>query len=389
MLTMKQEDFQRQFFRNAGPNIEILRQMADSMADVLFNIVDGENRVVAFNKANCANCNFRDESEIVGRRIEDSFPAVLADAYMSLYAEVRETGVPVRDRLCAHGADRSTELRVANVFPVRNGKGKIIGTATFYRPVSNGDITPEWYGSLKKAIAYIDAHYKEKIPLSTLAATAGMGTSTFRRVFTKLLSISPGEYISTIRINHARKLLAKTSLTCRADCGRVRFLRPEPHDKAFQVIAPHNPGRIQSQAQDAGELGSRAQPFTPRNGSRQVAAAIPPKEEHLRPEHWVGGHVTHSSAMGTFGASSPKPPPFSGCSERPYVRIHFFTPFVWLQNLSHLPPSAITANPTARTTMPVESRARVQQDVPFHSPRMIPRSAEKNTALDISTAKET
>jgi AraC-like DNA-binding protein len=242
MLTMKQEDFQRQFFRNAGPNIKILRQMADSMPDVLFNIVDGENRVVAFNKANCANCNFRDESEIVGRRIEDAFPAVLADAYMSLYAEVRETGVPVRDRLCAHGADRSTELRVANVFPVRNGKGKIIGTATFYRPVSNGDITPEWYGALKKAIAYVDAHYSEKIPLSTLAATAGMGSSTFRRVFTDRLSISPGEYISTIRINHARKLLAETSLTVEQIAAECGFFDQSHMTKIFKSLRRVTPG---------------------------------------------------------------------------------------------------------------------------------------------------
>jgi PAS domain-containing protein len=125
---MKSELFQRKFFREAGANIEILRLMADSMPGVLFNITDMKNRIVSFNKANCANCNIKDETEIVGRKIEEAFPAVLADAYISLYTEVRESGIPVRDRLCAHGADRSTNLRIANVFPVRNDKGKIIAT---------------------------------------------------------------------------------------------------------------------------------------------------------------------------------------------------------------------------------------------------------------------
>ena len=242
MLTMKQEDFQRQFFRKAGPNIEILRQMADSMPDVLFNIVDCENRVVAFNKANCANCNFHDESEIVGRRIEDAFPAVLADAYISLYTEVRESGIPVRNRFCAHGADRSTELRMTNVFPIRNGKGRVIGTATFYRPVSNGDITPEWYGALRKAIAHIDRHYKEDIPLADLAVTAGMSKSTFRRVFTMRLSISPGEYISTIRINHARKLLAETSATVDQIAHECGFYDQSHFTKIFKRMRGITPG---------------------------------------------------------------------------------------------------------------------------------------------------
>jgi len=244
---MKTDLFQRRFFKEAGPNIEILRQMADSMPDVRFNIVDCENRVVAFNKANCANCNFRDESEIVGRRIEDAFPAVLADAYIQLYTEVRESGIPVRDRLCAHGSDRSTELRVTNVFPVRNGDSKIIGTAAFYRPVSNSDITPEWYGALKKTIAYIDAHYKEKIPLSTLAATTSMGTSTFRRVFTERLSISPGEYISTIRINHARRLLTETSLTVEQIAVECGFFDQSHMTKLFKSLRHMTPGEYRRQ----------------------------------------------------------------------------------------------------------------------------------------------
>lgn len=257
---MKPKSFQSNFFREAGPNIEILRQMADSMPGVLFNIVDGNNRVVAFNKANCANCNFRDESEIVGRRIEDAFPPILADAYTSLYAEVRKSGIPVRDRLCAHGSDRSTELRVTNVFPVRNLEGKIIGTAAFYRPVSNGGVTPEWYGALKKAIAYIDAHYKEKIPLTTLAAIAGMGSSTFRRVFTELLAISPGEYISTIRVNHARKLLAETSLTVEQIAAECGFFDQSHMTKTFKSLRCVTPGKYRRRHNSI--YSSHAKPLT-------------------------------------------------------------------------------------------------------------------------------
>lgn len=244
---MKSQNIQRQFFRQAGPNIEILRQMADSMPDIRFNIVDCENRIIAFNRANCANCNFKDESEIVGRRIEDVFPAVLASAYLSLYKEVRESGMPVRNRLCAHGSDRSTELRVTNVFPVLDGAGKTIGTAAFYRPVSNGDMTPEWYGALKKVVAYIDEHYREKIPLSVLAATAGMGKSTFRRVFTERLSITPGEYISTIRINHARKLLTETSLSIEQIAAECGFFDQSHFVKMFKRLRHQTPGHYRRQ----------------------------------------------------------------------------------------------------------------------------------------------
>ena len=239
---MKKEEFQRQFVRKAGPNIEILRQMADSMPDVRFNIVDCENRVVAFNKANCATCNFRDESEIVGRHIADAFPAILAEAYISLYTEVRESGVPARDRICTHRSDRSTDIGMVNVFPIRDDKGKIIGTTAFYRTVQNSDVTPEWYGALKKAVAHIDRHYKESITLSDLAKVAGMSKSTFCRVFTTNLSISPGEYISTIRINHARKLLTETSATVEQIALSCGFYDQSHFTKIFRRMRGITPG---------------------------------------------------------------------------------------------------------------------------------------------------
>lgn len=210
---MRVQKFQRDFFRKAGPNLGILREMADAIPGMLFNVVDSKNRIVAFNHANCENCNVKDESEIVGQRIEEAFPAVLANAYVSLYGEVRQSGKPIRNRVCAHGSDRSTNLRVANVFPLRNAAGEIVGTATFYQPLAEKNSTPEWYKAIRKAVAHIDRHFSEKISLSQLAALSGMSKTTFRRSFRRIMEITVGDYVTTIRINHARKLLVSTSKT--------------------------------------------------------------------------------------------------------------------------------------------------------------------------------
>lgn len=210
---MRVQKFQRDFFRKAGPNAGMLREMADAIPGVLFNVVDGRNRIVAFNHANCENCNVKDESEIVGRKIEDAFPAVLADAYVSLYEEVRQSGKPVRNRLCAHGSDRSTDLRIANVFPLRDAEGRIIGTAAFYRPIAEKDTTPEWYRAIRKAVAFIDRNFSDKISIKELAALSGMSETSFRRTFRRIMEMTVGNYITTIRINHARKLLVSTPMT--------------------------------------------------------------------------------------------------------------------------------------------------------------------------------
>jgi len=213
---MQVRKFQRDFFRKAGPNLSILREMADAVPGMLFNIVDSKNRIVAFNHANCENCNVRGESEIVGRQIEDAFPAVLANAYVSLYEEVRSSGKPVRNQICSHGSDRSTNLRVANVFPLRDTAGEIIGTAAFYQPIAEKDSTPAWYKAIRKAVAYIDRHFADKIALEELAALSGMSETTFRRTFRRIMEMTVGDYITTIRLNHARKLLVSTPMTVSA-----------------------------------------------------------------------------------------------------------------------------------------------------------------------------
>ena len=79
-MTLKEKrTFQSNFLQRAGQNAEIIRQMADAVPGVLFNIVDAEERIVAFNRANCEACNFKNEMEVVGEKVVTLFPAVLAE----------------------------------------------------------------------------------------------------------------------------------------------------------------------------------------------------------------------------------------------------------------------------------------------------------------------
>lgn len=233
--------FQRAFLRRAGKNVETLRQLAEVLPNVRFNIVDAKERLVAFNRENCANCNFRDEYEAVGRNIAELFPAVLANAYLALYREVRQTGQPVLNRMTFHGADRSTTPRLANVFPVFDGQGAIIGTVCFYRPLSGESDLADWYGAVRKAVRFIDAHVAEKITLAQLAEISRLPPTTFRRAFSKVLDTTPGAYLATIRINRARELLAKTDMTVEAIAAECGFYDPSHFVKTFRKLRHETP----------------------------------------------------------------------------------------------------------------------------------------------------
>lgn len=63
---------------------------------------------------------------------------------------------------------------------------------------------------LEQAISYIDSHYCEKVTLEDAAASAYMSPSYFSAYFRKVTSISFSEYVSRMRVMHARELLRST-----------------------------------------------------------------------------------------------------------------------------------------------------------------------------------
>ncbi|MBO7688986.1 MAG: helix-turn-helix domain-containing protein [Kiritimatiellae bacterium] len=203
---------QRDFLRRVGPNAETFKALFDALPDATFYMMDDQDRIMAYNRRNCENSNIRNEMEIVGKKSSEVFPSVLAEVYMARDREVRRTGKPILNRVYGHGADRSTDLRIVNIYPLRDVRDKIIGTVCLYRTVASDESKPDWYGAIRQAVAYIDAHFAEPLALPDLARVSGMSESSFRRTFKQVMEITPGSYIATIRINHARKLLATTGM---------------------------------------------------------------------------------------------------------------------------------------------------------------------------------
>lgn len=251
---------QEDFLRRAGRNAEMMRLLAEQLPeDCLFNLVDDRDRIMSFNRANAANCNFRNEYEAVGRRIADLFPPVLAEYYLRLYRTVRRTGKPVLNRPMAHAADRSSTPRLGSVFPVYAADGRsIIGTAAFYRLKRDVKTSDNLGARIKAVTDHVETYYAERLTNTKLAEVAGLALSTFRRVFTERMQITPNDYIATIRVNHARELLTKTNRTLESiaeDCG---FYDPSHFVKTFKKLRRETPSEYRRKAGETAAKGRSA-----------------------------------------------------------------------------------------------------------------------------------
>ena len=245
MTRKEKEKMRASFFRKVGPNAETFKAMMDALPDVGFYFKDVEGRIMALNKRNCDYCNIRDEFDAIGSRSDGLFPNAIAKSFMDADDVVRATGKPVIGQVHRHPADRSMDVHVKSVFPVSDRAGKLVGTAGIYykRP---GDGAPDWHGRMKAVTEWVSRHYAESISMSQLAEIAGTSEPNFRRQFARVFGVSAGRYVTTIRLNAARKLLETSDRLVSDIAIATGFFDQSHFSKAFKRERGITPGEYRA-----------------------------------------------------------------------------------------------------------------------------------------------
>ena len=210
MTRSEKKKAQAAFLKAAGPNAATFKAMMDVLPEVAFYMKDTEGRIMALNKRNCDICNIHDEMDAIGRRSDDIFPFALSQSYVSGDKAVRKSRRPIVNQPSNRTSDWSSDTHLKSIFPLFDKAGKLIGTTCLYYKTLSPDGTAEWHGVLKPVTKYIQSHYAEGLTAEGLAAMIGKSPSWFRSQFGRTFGISPGRYITAVRLNAVRKLLETT-----------------------------------------------------------------------------------------------------------------------------------------------------------------------------------
>ena len=242
MTRREKKKLQTDFLRKAGPNAATFKAMMDLLPEIAFYMKDADGRIMALNRRNCDICNIHDEIDAVGQRSDDIFPSALSQMYMAHDQTVRRTGHPLLNLRDGHSADWSNDSHIKSVFPLVDQEGRVIGTTCFYYKLPMPGDAPDWHSILKPVTEHIAKHYAENITLEFLAAMVGTSVSSFRRQFTRTFGLSPGRYLTTIRINAVRKLLETTDKLVSEIAAETGFLDQSHLTKLFKRERGTTPG---------------------------------------------------------------------------------------------------------------------------------------------------
>lgn len=95
----------------------------------------------------------------------------------------------------------------------------------------------------RAALDYIEAHLDDDITLDDLAATEGLSTYHFARLFKEATGQPPHQYIVTRRVERAQHLLDTTALSLAAVAAQVGFANQSHLTHHFKRIVGVTPGQ--------------------------------------------------------------------------------------------------------------------------------------------------
>ncbi len=233
--------FQEEFFALCPGLREPIELMATLPGTGVF-VKNLESRYVYNNDFHRIRYDRIPADELVGKRARDFFPALLGDAYEANDRLVFATGQTVVNQIWLVPTIRGTPgWFLASKCPIRDANWAIVGLLGLMTPIDTPEDQRAHFGNLQKVIEYVETHFIDEIDADSLAKLAGLSLPHFNRLFRRVLRLSPMEYVLSLRVQEAQRLLATTGQSLGEIAAATGFYDQSHFTKRFRRVTGVTP----------------------------------------------------------------------------------------------------------------------------------------------------
>lgn len=205
---------------------------------ISFYVKDVESRFTHVNSAFLEVFNLSEESEVLGQTDHHFQPPAMAEAYIAEDRRVIRGGEPLpKQAWLIPDIIGTPKWYVSSKVPLYGPDDHVVGIAGAMYPIATPADQQAYFQDLWPAILYMDENFREPISISQMAKMTQMSSTLFNQRFQALLHMTPSDYLLTLRVQTARRLLTKTNQSIATVAANTGFYDQSHFCKRFRKIA--------------------------------------------------------------------------------------------------------------------------------------------------------
>lgn len=206
-----------------APAAEAMEQLFEGLKDVMFSIKDPQGRYLSANRAFLLRVGLSERTEIVGRTGRELFPTKIAMGFEQQDRAILEGRNFISNLLeVVTNPDRSLGWYITDKVPLRDHRHVSIAIASTTRDLKIRAEDDSEMARIVKFVSVMGEQFSEPIRISKLAESSGMSLAKLERRMRAIMSTSPRQLLTRIRVEAACEQLRSTSKSLSDiayDCG--------------------------------------------------------------------------------------------------------------------------------------------------------------------------
>jgi PAS domain S-box-containing protein len=183
----------------------------DCLVDLVFFIKNSRGEYVVVNQTLVERCGLRDKRELLGRRVDELFPAPLGKSYRAQDERVLRDGEAILNQLELHSYPSGGRgWCLTTKVPLRGRGGRVAGLVGISKDLQAANERSEEYRRVAEVVARIQSDFAEPLRVRDLARQAGFSMYQFEQRIRRIFQLTAGQLVQKVRMEHAIHQLRET-----------------------------------------------------------------------------------------------------------------------------------------------------------------------------------
>lgn len=219
----------------------------DAVPDTVYFVKDRGGRYTAVNQTLVERTGRASKAELIGRTADEVFPGALGRRIAEQDRAITLSGRRLTAELELHlYADGREGWCLTWKAPLRDVEGAITGLLGMSRDVRAGGEAPEEIRALSEALAHARANLDKPLRIGDLARRAGLSAFRFDQRIRQLFGMSAGQYVTRLRIDHARDRLRHSNAPISEIAIECGYADQTAFSRQFRKIVQLSPHRYRA-----------------------------------------------------------------------------------------------------------------------------------------------